>query len=109
MSFPFPTRIKLQNVTLIAFFRYWGIATTSLTYGSTTLQSSANAIVDTGTTLIYIPSSAYNKFLSAAGGTADSFSDFARFSTEPSSAFTITIGSVSYPLTPSQYLVPTAQ
>lgn len=88
---------------------YWGIATAGLTYGSTSLETSANAIVDTGTTLIYIPTAAYTKFLSAAGGTTDSSTGLARFKTAPTSSFTIKIGSVSYPLTPAQYLVPTAQ
>ncbi|TVY51688.1 Polyporopepsin [Lachnellula cervina] len=88
---------------------YWGISIASFTYGSTTLASSASGIVDTGTTLIYIPTSAYNKFLSAAGGATDSSSGLARFSTKPTSNFTIKFGTTSYALTPAQYLVPTAQ
>lgn len=88
---------------------YWGISIASFTYGSTTLASSASGIVDTGTTLIYIPTSAYNKFLSAAGGATDSSSGLARFSTKPTSNFTIKFGTTSYTLTPAQYLVPTAQ
>ena len=36
---------------------YWGISVTSIKYGSTSLATAANAIVDTGTTLIYIVSS----------------------------------------------------
>lgn len=88
---------------------YWGIATAGLTYGSTSLETSANAIVDTGTTLIYIPTAAYNKFLTAAGGKTDSSSGLARFSTKPTSNFSIKFGSTTYALTPAQYLVPTAQ
>lgn len=88
---------------------YWGIATAGLTYGSTSLETSANAIVDTGTTLIYIPTAAYNKFLTASGGKTDSSSGLVRYSTKPTSNFIIKIGSVSYTLTPAQYLVPTAQ
>jgi hypothetical protein len=88
---------------------YWGIAIASFTYGSTTLASSASGIVDTGTTLIYIPTSAYNKFLSASGGKTDSSSGLAEFTTEPTSNFGIEFGSTTYTLTPSQYLVPTAQ
>lgn len=88
---------------------YWGISITSITYGSTSLTSTVNAIVDTGTTLIYIPSSAYSKFLSAAGGTTDSTTGLARFATKPTGIFTINIGSTALPLTPAQYLVPTAQ
>jgi len=88
---------------------YWGISIASFTYGSTTLSSGASGIVDTGTTLIYIPTSAYNKFLSAAGGTTDSNSGLAEFSKAPTSNFGIKFGSTTYTLTPSQYLVPTAQ
>lgn len=88
---------------------YWGISIASFTYGSTTLASSASGIVDTGTTLIYIPTSAYNKFLSAAGGKTDSSTGLASFSKKPTSNFSIKFGSTTYTLTPSQYLVPTAQ
>jgi hypothetical protein len=88
---------------------FWGLAITSLTYGSTTLVSSASGIIDTGTTLIYIPTSAYNNFLSASGGMTDSSSGLAEFATMPTSSFGITFGSTTYTLTPSQYLIPTAQ
>jgi hypothetical protein len=87
---------------------YWGISIAGFTYGSTSLGS-ASGIVDTGTTLIYIPTSAYNKFLSAAGGKTDSSSGLAIFSTKPTSNFGIKFGSTTYTLTPAQYLVPTAQ
>jgi hypothetical protein len=88
---------------------YWGISIAEFTYGSTKLSSRASGIVDTGTTLIYIPTSAYNNFLSAAGGETDESSGLAAFTTEPTSDFGITFGSTTYTLTPSQYLVPTDQ
>jgi hypothetical protein len=88
---------------------YWGISIASFTYGSTTLASSATGIVDTGTTLIYIPTAAYNKFLSAAGGRTDSSSGLASFTTKPTANFNIKFGSTTYSLTPAQYLIPTAQ
>ncbi|SPJ78649.1 probable aspartic proteinase precursor [Fusarium torulosum] len=88
---------------------YWGISIASFTYGSTTLASSGSGIVDTGTTLIYIPTSAYNKFLSATGGRTDSSSGLAIFTTKPTSNFGIKFGSTTYTLTPAQYLIPTAQ
>lgn len=88
---------------------YWGISIAKFSYGSTTLATSQTGIVDTGTTLIYIPSSAYSKFLSATGGTTDSSSGLASFTTKPTQNFGITFGSTTYTLTPSQYLVPTAQ
>lgn len=97
---------KLTSGTASA---YWGIAIASFKYGSTTLSSNAQGIVDTGTTLIYIPTAAYNKFLSATGGTTDSNSGLASFSKAPTSNFVITFGSTAYTLTPSQYLIPQAQ
>lgn len=87
---------------------YWGISIASFTYGSTTLASSATGIVDTGTTLIYIPTKAYNKLLSAAGGSADQ-SGLTAFSSKPTSNFNIKFGSSTFSLTPAQYLVPTSQ
>jgi len=88
---------------------YWGISIASFTYGTTTLASAATGIVDTGTTLIYIPTTAYNKFLSAAGGRTDSTTGLAVFTTKPTQNFGIKFGTTTYTLTPAQYLVPTAQ
>jgi len=88
---------------------YWGVAVSSITYGSTTLITNVQAIVDTGTTLIYIPTSAYNLLLSLIGGTTDPNTGLARCSTKPTGIFTIRLGTVSLPLTPAQYLVPSAQ
>ncbi|KAF4955905.1 hypothetical protein FSARC_11720 [Fusarium sarcochroum] len=88
---------------------YWGIAIASFTYGSTTLATSGSGIVDTGTTLIYIPTTAYRRFLSATGGRTDTSSGLAMFTRMPTSNFGIKFGSTTYNLRPAQYLVPTAQ
>ncbi|KAF7981782.1 hypothetical protein HWV62_31865 [Athelia sp. TMB] len=87
---------------------YWGVAVSAIKYGSTSLGS-GSGIVDTGTTLIYIPSSAYSKFLSASGGKTDSSTGLAKFTTKPTGTFSFTIGGTTFPLTPAQYLIPTAQ
>ncbi|CEI41856.1 hypothetical protein FVEN_g3800 [Fusarium venenatum] len=89
--------------------QYWGISIGGFTYGSTTLGTSGSGIVDTGTTLIYIPTSAFNKFLSATGGSSDSSSGLVAFTKKPTANFGIKFGSTTYTLTPAQYLVPTAQ
>ncbi|KAF7321184.1 Aspartic protease [Mycena chlorophos] len=47
---------------------YWGITVSSTTYNGKSIGSSANAIVDTGTTFIYIPTATYNTFASDSGG-----------------------------------------
>jgi hypothetical protein len=62
-----------------------------------------------GTTLIYIPTSAYNKFLSAAGGKTDSSTGLAKFTKKPTSNLSFTIGGKAFALTPAQYLIPSAQ
>ncbi|KAF7854477.1 uncharacterized protein EAF02_011652 [Botrytis sinoallii] len=88
---------------------YWGINVAGFTYGTTSLATFATGIVDTGTTLIYIPTAAYNKFLAATGGSTDSSSGLAAFTTKPTANFSIKFGTTTYTLTPAQYLVPTAQ
>jgi len=87
---------------------YWGVAVSAITYGSTSLGS-GSAIVDTGTTLIYIPTAAYTKFLTAAGGKTDSTTGLAIFTTKPTGIFSFTIGGTVLMLTPAQYLIPAAQ
>nr|GAT59498.1 aspartic protease [Mycena chlorophos] len=85
---------------------YWGVSVTKFEFGSTTLSSSsAQGIVDTGTTLIYIPTSAYNKFLSASGGKLDNDSGLVKFTKKPTSNFSFSVGGTTYTLTPSQYLI----
>ncbi|KAF7947584.1 hypothetical protein EAE96_008668 [Botrytis aclada] len=88
---------------------YWGINIAGFTYGTTSLATSATGIVDTGTTLIYIPTAAYNKFLTATSGKTESSSGLAVFTTKPTANFSIKFGTTTYTLTPAQYLVPTAQ
>jgi len=87
---------------------YWGVAVTAITYGTTSLGS-GSAIVDTGTTLIYIPTTAYNKFLTASGGKTDSSTGLPIYTTEPTSNFSFTIGGTVFSLTPAEYLIPKAQ
>ncbi|TGO07532.1 hypothetical protein BTUL_0268g00020 [Botrytis tulipae] len=88
---------------------YWGINIAGFTYGTTSLETSGSGIVDTGTTLIYIPTAAYNKFLTASGGRTDSSSGLAVFTAKPTANFSVKFGTTTYTLTPAQYLVPTAQ
>lgn len=97
------------TTTVHPYSGYWGIRVANMMFGSMSLLRSANAIVDTGTTLIYIPTPAYNSFLNAAGGKTDSTSGLARFANKPTGTFTFRIGTVSYKLAPEQYLVPKAQ
>ncbi|KAF1734271.1 Polyporopepsin [Beauveria bassiana] len=88
---------------------YWGVSIASFTYGSTVLASGATGIVDTGTTLIYIPSAAYAKYLSASGGKTDANTGLVSYTTKPTANFGVKIGATTYNLTPAQYLVPASQ
>ncbi|CZT45193.1 related to aspartic proteinase precursor [Rhynchosporium secalis] len=97
------------KVTRGAIANYWGVHVNKITYGSTTLSLSSNAIVDAGTTLTWIPSSAFNAFLSATHGKVDEQSGLPSFTTKPTANLGFTIGSTTYTLTPAQYLVPQAQ
>ncbi|KAF7321189.1 Aspartic protease [Mycena chlorophos] len=91
------------------YSEYWGITVSSTTYNGKSIGSSASAIVDTGTTLIYIPTATYNTFSSDTGGKTDSSSGLLSWSSLPTGNFGFTIGGVSYTLTPAQYTIPQAQ
>jgi hypothetical protein len=92
------------------FQPYWGITVSSTTYnGASVGGSTSNAIVDTGTTLIYIPSATYTKFASASGGRTDSSTGLLKYTTKPTGNFAFTIGGKSFALTPAQYLIPAAE
>ncbi|KAJ7678780.1 putative cathepsin E [Mycena rosella] len=79
---------------------YWGVSVSKFAFGSTSLgTTTASGIVDTGTTLLYVPTTIYTKFLSTSGGKLDNNSGLVNF----------VVGGTTFSLTPTQYLVPTAQ
>ncbi|KAJ7478004.1 putative cathepsin E [Mycena galericulata] len=89
---------------------YWGVSVSKFAFGSTSLgTTTASGIVDTGTTLLYVPTAVYNKFLTAAKGTLDSDSGLVKFTKKPTSDFSFVVGGTTYTLTPTQYLIPSAQ
>ncbi|KAI6716758.1 hypothetical protein JHW43_000710 [Diplocarpon mali] len=88
--------------------RYWSLEIAEMTFGTTSLASSFTANIDTGTTLIHFPATAYSIFLTSAGGETDTDSGLAAFKTKPTANIDIKIGSTTYTLTPQQYLVPEA-
>ncbi|KAJ7766314.1 putative aspartic protease [Mycena maculata] len=89
---------------------YWGVDVSKWEFGTTSLgTSSAQGIVDTGTTLLYVPTAVYDKFLTASGGKADSSSGLVKFTTKPTKDFSFVVGGTTYTLTPTQYLIPSAQ
>ncbi|KAF8143521.1 putative cathepsin E [Mycena galopus ATCC 62051] len=88
---------------------YWGITVSSITYNGKSIGGPYNSVVDTGTTLVIIPTTAYNAFLSASGGKTDASTGFSSWTTLPTNDLTFTIGGIPFTLTPSQYTIPTAQ
>ncbi|KAJ7729191.1 putative aspartic protease [Mycena metata] len=89
---------------------YWGVSVSNFAFGSTSLgTTAASGIVDTGTTLLYVPTAVYNKFLTASKGKLDNTSGLVKFTTKPTSNFTFVVGGTTYTLTPAQYLIATAQ
>ncbi|KAG2130765.1 aspartic peptidase domain-containing protein [Suillus bovinus] len=89
---------------------YWGIKE-SISYGSTTIMSSTDGIVDTGTTFIFIATDAYKKYKSATGGIPDSATGLLRVSSSQYKALknlNFHIGGETYTLTPNAQLWPRA-
>ena len=92
---------------------YWGINVSAIKYGTTAITSTVAGIVDTGTTLILLSSTAVAKFYKNISGSAlDSTTGLYTIpaaQVSKLSNITFTIGGVAFTLTPSQYLVPAAQ
>ncbi|KAG2144624.1 aspartic peptidase domain-containing protein [Suillus clintonianus] len=89
---------------------YWGI-NESITYGTTTILSATAGIVDTGTTLIYIATDAFDKYQSATGATLDGTTGFLRITSTQYSALKnldFNVGSNTYVLTPNGQIWPRA-
>jgi hypothetical protein len=103
------TMTFVAHTTASLYTDYWGITVSGITFNGASIGASASAIVDTGTTLIYIPTAAYNSFLSASGGKTDAETGLASWTTLPTGNFAFTIGGVSFTLTPAQFTIPTSQ
>ncbi|KAJ3856526.1 family A1 protease [Lentinula lateritia] len=87
---------------------YWGI-TQTVTYGSTTIQSSLSGIVDTGTTLLYLEETGFNKYIKAIGATLDNETGLYKITTAQYNALenlVFTIGGTEFSLTPNAQIWP---
>jgi len=101
--------ITYVPITKVATYStYWGIDVSDVSYGTKSLLKSAAAIVDTGTTLMYIPQNAYYSFLKSTKGSNDP-SGLPVWGKAPTENFVFTIGRTKFTLTPKQYLVPRDQ
>ncbi|KAG8692072.1 hypothetical protein FRC11_003911, partial [Ceratobasidium sp. 423] len=115
---PDPSRyignITFVNVTSTTpYSSYWGIDIDAVTYDGgnnrTVLTQAESAIVDTGTTLTYVPTATMNAFLVASNGQLDPDTTLPAFRTKPSSSLTFIISGTALTLLPDQYLVPKEQ
>lgn len=88
---------------------YWGI-TQAITYGSSTpiLSPSSAGIVDTGTTLLYLPTDAFLRYVSATNATRHSTGLLEIASTEFAKLKSLffTIGGVKYEFTANAQIWP---
>ncbi|KAJ6492302.1 aspartic peptidase domain-containing protein [Mycena sanguinolenta] len=87
----------VPKTTASPFNLYWDITVSGITYGGASIGASANAIVDTGTTFIFLPVAAYDAFLSASDGETDASTGVASWSTLPTADLAFTIGGFTIP------------
>ncbi|QRV81439.1 aspartyl protease [Ceratobasidium sp. AG-Ba] len=114
---PDPSRyigdITYANITSNSLYSsYWGIDVDQVSFdgsNSTILIQAVSAIVDTGTTLTYLPSPALDAFCTAADGIIDRETTLPVFTHRPTSNLTFTISNTRFTLSPDQYLVPADQ
>jgi hypothetical protein len=87
---------------------YWGVSQ-SVLYGTSSILSTTGGIVDTGTTLVYLATDAYKKYVSATGATLDSTTGLLKISNPANlKSLFFKIGSVSYELTANAQIWPHA-
>ncbi|KAJ4000689.1 family A1 protease [Lentinula boryana] len=87
---------------------YWGI-TQSISYGGTEIMASAIGVVDTGTTLNYMPTDTFNSYINTTGGIYDEVTGLYEITEEQYNALDdliFTIGGTDFPLTPNAQIWP---
>ncbi|KAJ3728094.1 family A1 protease [Lentinula guzmanii] len=87
---------------------YWGI-TQSISYGDTEIMASAIGVVDTGTTLNYMPTDTFNAYINTTGGIYDEVTGLYEITEEQYNALDdliFTIGGTDFPLTPNAQIWP---
>ncbi|KAF7795124.1 hypothetical protein EIP86_006271 [Pleurotus ostreatoroseus] len=83
--------------------RYWGINQT-VKYGHTTIQENSAGIVDTGTTLQFISSDAFSKYVDATGAIKDNTTGLLKITTSQYAKLqplVFEIGQVPFELVPN--------
>ncbi|KAF8335926.1 putative cathepsin E [Cantharellus anzutake] len=99
--------LKYAPITRSSHYKeFWGIDINKVSNSGMVIGRNLHAIVDTGTTLTYLPDAVYYKFANANNGSRDSSSGLLAFGTKPKGILSITIGGRDFTLTPDQYLIP---
>lgn len=87
---------------------YWGIDQ-SITYGNSTILSSAAGIIDTATVLVLIATDAFNTYKTATGATLDETTGLLKITSDQYSSLKpliFTIGGTAFTLTPNAQIWP---
>ncbi|KZO98042.1 aspartic proteinase [Calocera viscosa TUFC12733] len=85
---------------------YWGIDQ-SITMGGETIMTTTAGIVDTGTTLLYLPENTYNSYVSATGATVDENTGLLTVGSESDlESLYFTIGGTEFELTANAQIWP---
>lgn len=85
---------------------YWGIDQ-SISLGGETIMTTTAGIVDTGTTLLYLPTSTYDSYVSATGATLDEDTGLLTVtSTDSLQSLVFTIGGEEFELTANAQIWP---
>ncbi|KAJ3809861.1 family A1 protease [Lentinula aff. lateritia] len=87
---------------------YWGI-TQSISYSGIEIMGSAVGVVDTGTTLNYMPTDAFNAYINSTGGIFDEVTGLYEITEEQYDALddlVFTIGGTDFPLTSNAQIWP---
>ncbi|KAJ7636405.1 putative cathepsin E [Roridomyces roridus] len=94
---------------------FWGISACSFKFGPNSLGPNSTAsysgFVDTGTTLILLPSPVFTAFLNLTKGSVDPSTGFIAFPAngKPTHDVSFVVGGTTFTMTPEQYLLPETQ
>lgn len=87
---------------------FWGLDG-SMRYGTTNLLPTTAGIIDTGTTLVLIPSNTFQQYLQLTGGVVDQITGLVKLTSAQAASLSsvfITIGNIAYEFTANAQLWP---
>ncbi|KIK68767.1 hypothetical protein GYMLUDRAFT_68600 [Collybiopsis luxurians FD-317 M1] len=87
---------------------YWGI-NQSISYGGAEIMATTTGVIDTGTTLLYLPTDTFNAYINSTGGVFDQTTGLYEITEDQYNALedlVFTIGGTDFPLTPNAQIWP---